>query len=268
MSAAAPMPPAAPSRLRIFMALLHRDLRVTRREWVPFLIRSGLQPLLLVTVFGYLLPKMGAVAGGFALTLLPGVLSVTLTLSSLQSVALPMVTDFGFTKEIEDRLLAPIPTALVAGEKLVSGVVQGVVATSLILPVAVAMMGASEVLTAPRLLGFLAVSTVASLVFSSFGLWLGTAIPPQHIALMFGVIFAPMIFFGCAYYSWQGLAAVPILKWAVLINPMVYVSEGMRAALTPDHPHMAIAAIVAALGTLAIAFTLMGLKSFQRKAID
>jgi ABC-2 type transport system permease protein len=193
---------------------------------------------------------------------------MTLTLCSLQSVALPMVTDFGFTKEIEDRLLAPIPIALVAAEKVVTGVVQGVVAAALILPMAAAIMGATEVLTTPRLLGFLGVSVVASLVFSAFGLFMGTAIPPQHIGLMFGVIFAPMIFFGCAYYPWQGLSAVPLLKWAILINPMVYVSEGMRAALTPDRPHMPVAAIAAALGALAIAFTLLGLRSFARKAVD
>ena len=55
---------------------------------------------------------------------------------------------------------------------------------------------------------------------------------------MFSAIIAPMMFFGCAYYPWRGLDAVPVMKYLVLINPLVYVAEGMRGALTPEVPHM------------------------------
>jgi ABC-2 type transport system permease protein len=259
--------PAPVSTARVFLALLHRDLHVARREWIPFLIRSGLQPLLLVLVFGFLMPRMGIMAQDFTLSLLPGILALTLTLSSIQSVALPMVTDFGFTKEIEDRLLAPIPTGLVALEKVFNGVVQGVVATFMILPFAALPMHATAVLTLPRLAALLAIAVLSSVVFSSFGLVMGTAIPPQHIGMMFAVIFAPMIFFGCTYYPWEGLRAVPALRWAVLLDPLTYVSEGMRAALTPDRPHMGLAVLLAVLVALGAGFTLLGLRTFDRKAI-
>jgi len=98
----------------IFMALLRRDMRVARRELPFFLLRTTMQPLMFVIVFGYLLPRMGFMNRGYTTALLPGVLAISLTFSSIQSVALPMVQDFGWTKEIEDRLLAPIPIWLVA----------------------------------------------------------------------------------------------------------------------------------------------------------
>src|SRR5205085_7772882 len=60
----------------------------------------------------------------------------------------------------------------------------------------------------------------------------------QQVGLLFSVILMPMIFFGCAYYPWRGLDRVPALKYAVLINPLVYVAEGMRATLTPSMPHI------------------------------
>src|SRR5438046_917318 len=91
----------------IFIALLRRDMRVARRELPFFLLRTTLQPLMFVVVFGYLLPRMGFMGRGYTTALLPGVLAISLTFSSIQSVALPMVQDFGWTKEIEDRLLAP-----------------------------------------------------------------------------------------------------------------------------------------------------------------
>jgi ABC-2 type transport system permease protein len=58
-------------------------------------------------------------------TLLPGILGISLALSSLQAVALPMMADFGWTREIEDRLLAPVPVRLIAAEKVVAGVIHG-----------------------------------------------------------------------------------------------------------------------------------------------
>ena len=125
----------------IFVALLRRDMRVARRELPFFLLRTTLQPLMFVVVFGYLLPRMGFVARGYGAALLPGILAVSLALSSVQAVALPMVADFGFTREIDDRLLAPVPVRMVALEKVVFGVLQGLVAAAVVLPVARLSMG-------------------------------------------------------------------------------------------------------------------------------
>ena len=55
---------------------------------------------------------------------------------------------------------------------------------------------------------------------------------------MFSIIVAPMLMFGCAYYPWRGLDPIPVMKYAVLVNPLVYVAEGIRATITPDGPHM------------------------------
>jgi ABC-2 type transport system permease protein len=98
-------------------------------------------------------------------------------------------------------------------------------------------------------------------------LFLGTAIQPQQIGLLFGVILAPMIFFGCAYYPWQGLSTVPIMKYAVLINPLVYVAEGMRAALTPTAPHMPLPIVIVALIVVTAIFWILGMRSFMKRAV-
>src|ERR1019366_6409474 len=101
----------------------------------------------------------------------------------------------------------------------------------------------------------LAVTILGGTAFSALGLYLGTGIAPQQIGLMFSVIVAPMIMFGCTYYPWRGLDAVPLVKYLVLINPLVYVAEGMRAALTPSIPHMPLPAIFGALVLMISIFT-------------
>src|SRR5437867_4798072 len=123
------------SPARVFSAILLRDVTVARRELPYFLIRTTLQPILFVIVFGFLMPRMGLIPRNFTTMMIPGIVALSLALSAFQSVALPMVADFGFTKEIEDRLLAPIPTPLVAIEKIVAGVLQGVIAALFVLPV-------------------------------------------------------------------------------------------------------------------------------------
>lgn len=257
-----------PSTLRVFGALLRRDLHVTRRELPYFLVRTTLQPLLFIVVFGYLLPRMGFVGRGYGAALLPGVIAVSLTLSSVQSVALPMVQDFGFTREIEDRLLAPAPTRLIAFEKIFMGVLQGLIAAAVVLPMARLIMGPIDALTGAHAVPVLLVTILGAAAFSNLGLLMGTAINPQQIGLMFSVVVAPMIFFGCAYYPWQGLQAVPAMKYAVLVNPLVYVAEGMRGALTPALPHMSLPAVVGALVMLTALFWTLGIRSFERRALS
>jgi ABC-2 type transport system permease protein len=258
--------PVRPSK--VFMAILLRDVTVARRELPYFLLRTTLQPLMFVIVFGFILPKMGMVAGNYSAAMLPGIIALSLALSAVQSVALPMVQDFGFTKEIEDRLLAPVAMQLVAIEKIVAGVIQGIVAALFVLPISRLIMGPIPGLTFAHFGLLLAITILGGAAFSALGLFLGTGIAPQQIGLMFSVIVAPMIMFGCAYYPWRGLDAVPVMKYAVLINPLVYVAEGMRAALTPSVPHMSVVAIVAALLVLTAFFVWIGLRSFRKRAVS
>ncbi|MDB4914108.1 MAG: type transporter [Gemmatimonadetes bacterium] len=251
----------------VFVALLRRDIRVAMKELPFFLLRTVMQPVLFLIVFGFLMPKMGMMRGGYQTTLLPGILAVSLALSAIQSVALPMVQDFGWTKEIEDRLLAPVPTWIIAAEKIVSGVIQGVIAALFVLPLARLIMGPIPNLTFGHLGDILVITLLGATTFSALGMWLGTGIAPQQIGLMFSAIIAPMMFFGCAYYPWRGLDAVPVLKYIVLVNPLVYVAEGMRGALTPEVPHMPLPASIGALLAISALFWAAGLRSFRKRAV-
>ena len=252
----------------VFLALLRRDIRVAGQELPFFLLRTIMQPVLFLVVFGFLLPRMGFVRGGYQTALLPGILAVSLALSAIQSVALPMVQDFGWTKEIEDRLLAPVSTRVVAAEKIAAGVIQGIIAALFVLPLARLIMGPIPNLTFAHAGDVLVITVLGATAFSALGMWLGTAIAPQQIGLMFSVIIAPMMFFGCAYYPWRGLDAVPAMKYAVLVNPLVYVAEGMRGALTPEVPHMPLLVSMGALVVIASIFWVAGYRSFLKRAVS
>lgn len=258
----------SPSPWTVFAALVRRDLHVVSRELPSFLLRTTLNPIMLTLVFGYLLPRMGFVQRGYAGALLPGVLGISLAFASVQAVALPMVADFGWTREIEDRLLAPVPIWVVAVEKVASGTVQGVIAALFVLPVARLIMGPIEALTLAHLGVVVSMTLLGAFAFSAFGLLLGSGIRGEQIGLMFGLIVAPMIFFGAAYYPWQSLSVVKPLQIAVLVNPLVYVSEGMRGVLTPGLPHMPLGVVALALVAISGIFLALGLRTFERRAVS
>jgi ABC-2 type transport system permease protein len=257
-----------PSPWKVFGALCRRDVHVVARELPFFLLRTTLQPIMFTIVFGYLLPKMGFVQRGYTGALLPGVLGISLAFASVQAVALPMVADFGWTKEIEDRLLAPVPISVIAVEKVLAGTVQGMIAALFVLPVARLIMGPIDGLDFAHFGLVVGMTLLGAFAFSAFGLLLGTAIKGEQIGLMFGLIVAPMIFFGCAYYPWKALAVVPVVQVLVLVNPLVYVSEGMRGVLTPALPHMNLAVVAGALVVISTIFMALGLRTFDRRAVS
>ncbi|MES1247830.1 MAG: ABC transporter permease, partial [Actinomycetota bacterium] len=134
MSTAA-LPVEGVSRTGAFLAVLHRDLYVTWKELPAFLAQVILQPLFLLFVFGKVLGSLGYTQHGYADLLFPGLLGLTVVLTSIQALAFPLVAEFGWTREIEDRLLAPMPTSYVAAEKVVFAMLRAFAATLIMIPI-------------------------------------------------------------------------------------------------------------------------------------
>jgi ABC-2 type transport system permease protein len=253
--------------LKTFLALLHRDWRVARRNFLPLLIQTLLQPMLLVFVFGRVLTTSGYMPLQYKSLLLPGIMALSMLLSGIQAVAMPTIAEFQFTREIEDRLLSPIEIEWVAVEKIVSGMIQALVAGLVVLPAAWALLGKGVDLRLPRPWLFVVLCLLIALLSSAIGLTLGCSIGQTHIGLMFSLVLAPMIFFGCTYYPWSALASFPVLQRVVLINPIVWASEGLRAALVPQFPHLPVAGILAALLLFNALFISFGIYRFDKKAV-
>lgn len=262
-------------------ALLLRDVTVLKKDWAIFVMRTIIQPFLLCFVFLFIFPKIGQSVGGggasaesaFATVLVAGVVGISIMFQGVQSVALQMATEFGFTREIEDRVQAPCPIWLVAFEKVLSGALQGVVSAAIVLPIA-SFVHASGV-EAHLTLHWLVVVTMvplACIAMAALGLILGTSFEPRNIGLMFGFIILPITFLGGTYYQWTRLAPVKIGSWhwlqtIVLINPLIYVNEGMRAAFT-NVPHMHLYIIYPVLIAFCVGFLSLGLRNFRRRVLS
>ena len=252
---------------KTFTAMLARDAHVARRNLIPSLLQNLLQPLMFVFIFGRVMTSAGMLPEKYKSMLLPGIMAISMIMSGVWAVAMPLISEFQFTKEIEDRLLAPMEVAWVAVEKVIAGMVQALVAGLVVLLAAWALMGAGLDLNFSRPLTFLALAMLVSLLSAAGGLALGCTVGQTHIGLMFSLVLAPMIMFGCTYYPWSALGNFPLLQKIVLINPMVYASEGLRATLVPQFPHLSLLIVLAVLGAIDAALLAAGLHQFHKKAI-
>jgi ABC-2 type transport system permease protein len=194
-------------------------------------------------------------------------MAVAIMFSGIAAVALPLAQEFGTTREIDDRVMCPLPVAAVAIEKIVFSALQSMIAAAIVFPLAYYVPATpvmAHVNSWPFLITILA---LASLTAGALGLVIGTSVKPAQIGLIFGTVVMPITFLGCVYYPWAKLDRMPILQHAVLINPIVYMSEGLRAALTPALPHMGSACIVAMLWFFLMLLTWLGIKGFIRRVI-
>ena len=272
-----PAPSKGVQYVRAFAGLFLRDLHVLRREKFPFLIRVIMNPLLFLFVFTYIMPHMtggatmnptAAIAGAnFSTVLLPGLMAVAIMFSGIAAVALPLAQEFGITREIDDRVMCPLPVAWVAIEKIIFSAVQSMIAAAVVFPLAY-YVPATPVYAHVNSWPFLiAVLALASFTAGALGLVIGTSVKPQQIGLIFGTVVMPITFLGCVYYPWRMLITIRWLQIGVLINPIVYMSEGLRAALTPALPHMDRLNILLMLPFFLALLTMLGIKGFPRRVI-
>jgi len=264
--------PASQAYRSAFIALLARDVIVVRKQWKSFIVRTLMQPLLLVFVFTYVFPKIGQGIGGtanadqFSTLLVAGVLGLAIMFQGIQAVALPLVQEFGYSKEIEDRVLAPLPVEMVAIQKIVSGVIQGLIAAVLVFPIA-AIVPATPVHLHINWLLLLTVAPLAGWVASALGLALGTTFPPTQVPLLFSVIVMPLTFLGAVYFPWSHLESIRWLQIITLLDPLVYMNEGFRASVTTT-PHMSLWAVYGGMIFFATLFTVVGVRNFRGKVIS
>jgi len=225
-----------------------------------------------VFVFTYVFPKIGQGFTGpngesFATILVPGLIAVAIVFTGIMAVGLPLSIEFGATKEIEDRLMAPLPVWAVAVEKVVFAAGQSLLAGLCVFPLVYFIPATPVSVHVSNWPLLILVMFLACILSGSLGLVLGTVVRPEKIGLMFAIIVVPLTFLGCVYYPWATLDPVRWLQMLVLLNPLVYLCEGFRAALTPALPHMPTWAFLGAAILACTVLLSVGIRLFYRRVI-
>jgi ABC-2 type transport system permease protein len=269
-----------PTLAKTFWAMMTREFRVLGRNAISTFTRSVMQPLLFVFVFAFVLPKIGggmAVAGGaghggvnFATILVPGLMASMLLMQGIFGTTMPLVMEFSWQRTIEDRALAPVPIRVLAIQKILAGAVQSFIGGLIVFPIVLFVHAAGQ---APHVhvtnWAILALVMIfGATMTSSLGLLLGTLLDPRKMQMLFAVILLPLTMLGCVYYPWSALSAIKWLQIITLVNPMVYMAEGLRSVLTPSMGHMPLWAVFLALAGGTLLFGYLGTRTFRNRVVN
>jgi ABC-type polysaccharide/polyol phosphate export permease len=277
-------PTPHPTQWKTFTAMMAREFRVIGRSAPATIIRSVMQPLLFAFVFAYIIPKIGsgfsigsssasgAARGGtnFATILVPGLMGSMFVLQGIFATTMPLVMEFSWQRTIEDRALAPVPIRVLGIQKITAGAIQAFIGAAIVFPVVywVHAAGQGPHIDVTNWFLLIVVMVFASTMIAAIGLLLGTVADPRQIQTIIAVLLVPLTMLGCVYYPWSALHDIRWLQIAVLFNPMVYMTEGLRAALTPGLNHMPLWAILVALIGGTFVFGALAIRTFSNRVVN
>lgn len=267
--------PSRPGRWCVLRALLLRDLTVLDKSLGEFLHNTITQPLLLVFVFTWLFPTIGQGVGGageagaarFASLLMAGLIAQAMAFQGVFRVGVPLARELDVTGETEGRVMAPTTVGVMAAQKILFGAMLAMFAAMVVFPVA-AFLPATPVYLSVNWPVLLTLVPLACVTSAALGLSVGTLLKPASVPMLSGTLALPLAFGGAIFYTWSSLDPVPWLKYLVLVNPIVYMSEGMRAALFVGVEHMPLGAVYGALAGFAVVFAILGTRGFRRRVLS
>jgi ABC-2 type transport system permease protein len=259
--------------LAALLAIISRDLLVMRREAGVFLLQTLMQPLFMLFVIGKVFSTIGASNAGFSTLLMPGVVALTVFVTALQGPAVDLARDLSVTREIDDRLLAPMPIQLVALEKLMLATLRALIGGALVFPVAFLVLGSGFQVRADLLAVLIGLMILVALVGAAFGMLIAVVAPIQLLPVIFALVFTPLIFTGCTLYPWASLDSIKWFQVLTLFNPLTYAAEGLRYAMIPPvlghaPQTLAIGWVVLALSGTFIVSLWIALRLFHKRVIS
>ncbi|MEO6888543.1 MAG: ABC transporter permease [Ktedonobacteraceae bacterium] len=271
--------PVSRSKRRVFVILtafwhtLRRDIMVTAREFVPFLIQVMVQPFSLLVVFGRVLPGAGTLQQLYPAEFFPGVVALTIFVAGLQGITLSLMFDLSYNREIDDRLLAPLPVSLVAVEKVVFATMRALVAGALTFPLAYWILGSGYQVRTDALLPLIGIMLLYALSSAALGLVIGSALPADKNYLVFTLIMSATLYTGCVFFAWSDMSSIRALQVLTLFNPLTYASEGLRYVMVPPihgqaYSTLPIGWVLLGLSGSFVIFLALGIRIFHKRVIS
>lgn len=256
-----------------FWHTLRRDITVTAREFIPFVLQVLVLPFSLLFIFGKVLPGVGVTQQLYPALFFPGVVALTIFMASLQGISLSLMLDLDGNHEIEDRLLAPLPVSLVAVEKIVFSAIRSLAAAALTFLLAYLVLGHGYQVRGDAPVPLIGVMVLYALSSAALGLVIGSALTADKIYLLFTLVFSATLYTGCVYYTWSSISSIKVLQIITLFNPLTYASEGLRYFMVPyvhgqPIPTLPIGWALLGLTGSFLALLALGIRTFRRRVIS
>lgn len=213
--------------------------QLVREEFIGFIalfkdkvINQGIWVAVSVFSTVYLMGKQFDVASGFGLFTLTGCIATTGLFEAYPNI-FAFVQDFEGDRRISYYLTLPLASWMIFAKQMVCMALRGMAIGFAIIPLGKLVLWHEFILSDVAWFKFALVFILANLFIGAFTLWLATMIMSiQKLGNLWARFIFPVWFLCGFQFSWATLHnVVPPLAYSMLLNPMTYVMEGIRATV-------------------------------------
>ncbi len=218
-----------PIQLNVFFRLLQRDLKIFCNNIVDNYINTLCWVLLSMVVYQFILPKMGLnFQGDFILVSCV----ISKTFFGIMDNVSSFVADLDNNKSITYDMTLPISHTLLFVKIAVSNAIYTCLLSCLILPAGKIFLWSYLPFPHFDVVKFFIILVTSSIFSGFFSLYLiGITKSVMQIEDIWNSIINPLFCFGGYTFTFKVmLDAAPIVAYINLLNPLVYMFEGVRAA--------------------------------------
>ncbi len=216
--------------LTVFIHLLKRDLLAFKREFGGKFFDTAFLFFTNVIVTAYLMTQEWVNPAYGPFILIGSIASFGL-IEVVGKVGL-MIADIDGERTISQILVFPIKAGMVFAYFGVFWAISSALLTIFLFPLGKILMYTRFDLSKISYIRLIPMFIIANLFYGFFSLWITSLLKGiSSLSSIWMRAINPMWMFGAYFYSWEGAYALShVVGYASLINPMVYIMEGMRAA--------------------------------------
>jgi len=250
--------------LKSFCALMHRDLVIFFATCKDRLINAVVWGVLTVLVFEYIMPQMGM--PGMGSFMASGAIASWGFAEVTENIS-RFIADLEGERSISYYLTLPMPQWAVFVRLALSNAFQALFIAIFFIPLFKIILWNSFGLDQFSLFKFIVIFLLSHLFYGFFSLCLGAQV--KSLDLMGNVwmrIVFPLWWIGCYQFTWKALyQAHPWLALINLLNPLVYIFEGTRAALIGQKEYLDFWFCCLALIAMTLIAGLFGIQKLKKR---
>lgn len=245
--------------------LIRRDLRVFRGEFWGKFIDTAILLFTTVVVFSYFLPSYG-LKSDYGPFLLIGVIAGFGFFEVIGKVSV-FIADMEGDRTILYTLTLPIPSWLVFAYFGISWGLHSSLIALLLFPLGKLLLWSQFDLGNISVLKLLLIFLMSNLFFGFFALWLASVLKKMgSMSHLFVRVVNPMYSFGGWLFSWASVYKLsPMIAYVLLINPLFYSMEGMRAASLGQEGYLPFWLSMGGLTAFTLAFAWDAIRRLQKR---
>lgn len=228
------------SYFNIFKNMLYSDLKLFKQSLVDKIIDITIYVAVCAGITIYILPAFGLPVT-YNLIMISGIIA-SIGIMELFPNAITLASDLTGEQTISYFLTLPIPSWLVVLKIMFYYGITSLTVGLVSIPVGKLLMGSQFNLASVDWLSFSILFILGNFFFGVFAVLLATTFKNMgavdHVWIR--VVF-PLWFFGGFQFTWYPLHKLyPWLAYADLLNPFIYVTEGIRASMLGQEGYLPI----------------------------